>query len=64
MYKNLLFESTFGFLELFEGDIIMDESLRAAVLGKADKRSVLKNRKKLWPNGIVYYEIDKDICKY
>ena len=50
-------------LELFEGDIIMDEDLRSAVLGEADKRSVYTNKDKLWLDGMVYYAFDPQISK-
>ena len=42
----------------------MDESLRAAVLGKADKRTVVIGEGKLWPNATVPFEFDKRIGNY
>ncbi|XP_065058172.1 zinc metalloproteinase nas-4-like [Rhopilema esculentum] len=47
--------------ELFEGDMIMDDDLRQAVLGEADKRSILKNSNKLWLDKIVPYEFARNI---
>ncbi len=49
--------------ELFEGDIIMDEQLRQAVLGEADKRSMTTNPDKRWKSGIVPYVFDPNIGK-
>lgn len=50
--------------ELFEGDIIMDERLRRAVLGGVDneKRDVLKNQNLLWKNGLVPYVFQPHIA--
>jgi len=48
--------------ELFEGDIVMDESLRKAVLGEeADKRSEITNKDRLWKDNTVYYAMDPKI---
>ncbi len=41
----------------------MDEQLRQAVLGEADKRSVTTNKDKRWKNGIVPYVFDPHIGK-
>jgi len=49
--------------EMFEGDIIMDDDLRNAVLGKADKRTVITAKEKFWPRGVVPYVFDKKIDK-
>ena len=45
-------------LELFEGDMVMDSRLREAVLGKNTKKSAFRGRDILWPDNVVYYEID------
>ena len=39
----------------------MDDDLRNAVLGKADKRTVVTAKEKKWPGGIVPYVFDKKI---
>jgi len=44
--------------ELFEGDMVMDSRLREAVLGKNTKKSAFRGRDILWPDNVVYYEID------
>lgn len=44
--------------ELFEGDIQMDQRLKDAVLG-ISKKSALRSENILWPNGVLYYVIDK-----
>ena len=41
----------------------MDEQLRQAVLGEADKRSMTTNKDKHWKNGIVPYVFDPNIGK-
>lgn len=50
-------EDTLGDLpgngELFEGDMIMDNRLRDAVLNK--KRTAIDNTDMLWKNGVIYY---------
>ena len=50
-------EETLGDLpangELFEGDMIMDNRLRDAVLNK--KRTAIDNTDMLWKNGVIYY---------
>jgi len=43
--------------ELFEGDMVMDNRLRDAVLG-VSKKSVVIGEGIKWPNGILYYEVD------
>jgi hypothetical protein len=51
--------------ELFEGDIVMDNSIRRAVLGLNDKRSAeelaTEGKAKHWPGGIVPYVIDPSL---
>ena len=53
-------------LEIFEGDIVMDNDLRNAVLGK--KRSAVfaaeVGYKKHWPNGRVPFLIDSSLSMY
>jgi len=51
--------------ENFEGDMIMDDRLRRAVLGLNKKRSAIEQaldgHKRHWPNGIVPYLIDESL---
>ena len=53
-------------LEIFEGDIVMDNDLRNAVLGK--KRSAVfaaeVGQKKHWPNGRVPFLIDSSLSMF
>nr|QNH72382.1 toxin candidate TRINITY_DN22557_c0_g2_i1 [Pachycerianthus borealis] len=52
--------------ELFEGDIVMDESLRSLVLGEDTKRDAVIDQKYLWPRGRVPYVLkglDNDVLK-
>ena len=44
--------------------MIMDDDLRQAVLGEADKRSIMKNEDKLWLNKIVPYKFATNIGKF
>jgi len=51
--------------ELFEGDMVMDDSIRRAVLGLNKKRSAvelaLEGHRKHWPDGVVPYVIDESL---
>lgn len=56
------------FKEIFEGDMIMDDQIRQAVLGiKNDKRSGVISSEvghsKHWPNGIVPYTLNDNLSK-
>lgn len=48
--------------ELFEGDIVMDNRLRDAVLG-ISKKSVMKEKRIKWPNGVLVYDVDPKFFK-
>ena len=41
----------------------MDDDLRRAVLGEADKRSILSDPDKKWPGGVVPFVFAKNISK-
>jgi len=43
--------------ELFEGDIKMDDRIRDAILNKNTKKSAIVDSEKMWPGGVVVYEI-------
>lgn len=43
--------------DLFEGDMVMDSGLKAAILG-IEKKSAIVDKNRLWPDGILYYVID------
>jgi len=46
---------------LFEGDMVMDESLRASVLGDDSKRDAVKDTSYLWENGFVPYVLSYEL---
>ena len=48
--------------ELFEGDMVMDDLMRSAVLGRKSKKAASK-RSRRWPNNVLVYEIDASVCK-
>ena len=41
----------------------MDDDLRRAVLGEADKRSILSDPDKKWPGGVVPFVFSENISK-
>nr|QNH72416.1 toxin candidate TRINITY_DN29374_c0_g2_i1 [Pachycerianthus maua] len=47
--------------ELFEGDIVMDETLRSIVLGEDTKRDAVKDKSYQWPGGYVPYVLDDEL---
>ena len=67
-FINALHVYIFGLLlELFEGDIVMDNSIRRAVLGLNEKRSAVEmseeGHRMHWPDGVVPYTIDPSLSK-
>ena len=53
--------------ELFEGDLCLDPEDNAVVNHLRHetvlKRNVMRDRKKLWPNKLVYYSVDPNLRK-
>nr|QNH72412.1 toxin candidate TRINITY_DN1936_c0_g1_i1 [Isarachnanthus nocturnus] len=47
--------------DLFEGDIVMDESLRASVLGDDSKRDSVRDETYLWGDGYVPFELSDEL---
>ena len=54
----------FCLADLFEGDIVMDESLRASVLGDDSKRDSVRDESYLWVDGYVPFELSDELSKF
>ena len=48
-------------LELFQGDIVMDEFVRETFNGEDTKRDAVSLQKYYWPNRIVHFKFNKCI---